>query len=224
MSACLLYDLGETPGLEAKVRVRAMPQAATKELGPAVVEAALAMASEVGWEQVRLHTVADRSGLGLPEIGRHFRDLDAVANAWFAQARQAMLAVAAEELGGLPADERIRVVFGRWLDHLAPHREVARQILRYKLHPPHLHQWVPLVFDLSRLVHDMLDVARVDGAGRLRQIQEVGLTAIVLPTLRDWLRDDSPGQVRSMHRLARRLACAGRLARRIDGASSGHPS
>ena len=136
-----------------------MPRKATKELGPAVVEAALARASEVGWEQVRLHAVAERTGLGLPEIGRHFRDLDAVANAWFAQARQAMLAAAAEELSGREADERILVVFGRWLAHLAPHREVARQILRYKLHPPHLHHWVPLVFDLSRLVHDILDVS-----------------------------------------------------------------
>ena len=201
-----------------------MPRKATKELGPAVVEAALAIASEVGWEQVRLHAVAERTGLGLPEIGRHFRDVDAVANAWFAQARQAMLAVAAEDLGGRTADERILVVFGRWLDHLAPHREVARQILRYKLHPPHLHHWVPLVFDLSRLVHDILDAARVEGAGRLRQAQEVGLTAIVLLTLRDWLRDDSPGQEHSRQRLAKRLGRAGRLARRIDGASSRRPS
>ena len=182
------------------------------------------MASEVGWEQVRLSAVAERTGLGLAEIGRRFRDVDAVANAWFAQARQAMLAVAAEELSARKADERILVVFGRWLDHLAPHREVARQILRYKLHPPHLHHWVPLVFDLSRLVHDILDVARIEGAGRLRQAQEVGLTAIVLLTLPDWLRDDSPGQERSRRRLAQRLARAGRLARRIDGASSGRPS
>ena len=181
------------------------------------------MASEVGWEQVRLHAVAERTGLGLPEIGRHFRDLDAVANAWFAQARQAMLVVAAEELSGRTADERILVAFSRWLDHLAPHREVARQILRYKLHPPHLHHWVPLVFDLSRLVHDILDVARIEGAGRLRQAQEVGLTAIVLLTLPDWLRDDSPGQERSRRRLADRLGRAGRLARRIDGAGSRRP-
>jgi AcrR family transcriptional regulator len=181
-----------------------------------VVEAALSIADEVGWEQVRLHAIADRTGLSLPEIGARFRDVDAIANAWFAQARQATLAVTAEELDGRLADERLSIAFGRWLDHLTPQREVARQILRYKLHPPHLHHWVPLVFDLSRLVHDILDVARVEGAGRLRQAQEVGLTLIVLATLREWLRDDSPAQEWSKERLARRLGRAGRLARRID--------
>jgi hypothetical protein len=74
---------------------------------------------------------------------------------------------------------------------------------------------VPLVFDLSRLVHDLLDVARVPGSGRLRQAQEIGLTAITLLTLADWLRDDSPDQEYSKRRLRQRLARAGRLARRM---------
>ena len=135
-----------------------------------------------------------------------------------------MLALPTEELTGRPVDERIALAFDVWLDSMAPHRQVAAEILRHKLYPSHPHHWVPLVFDLSRLVHDLLDVARVPGSGRLRQAQEVVLTAIALLTLRDWLRDDSPGQERSRHRLAQRLARAGRLARRIDGASSGHPS
>ena len=200
-----------------------MPRTTTRKapaLGPGVIEAALAIAGEVGWEQVRLHAIAERTGLALPELGRHFRDLDAVANAWFAQARQAMLAVTAEELGGRAADERIAVVLGRWLDHLAPHREIARQILRYKLHPPHLHHWVPLVFDLSRLVHDTLDAARVEGVGRLRQAQEVGLTMIVVATLHDWLRDQDPAQESSKARLRRRLVRAGRLARQCRGSTA----
>jgi AcrR family transcriptional regulator len=202
-----------------------MPERARRraELVPLVVEAALAIAAEAGWEQVRLHAIAARTGRSLPEIGRHFRDVDAIANAWFAQARQALLAVTAEELAGLPADERLALAFGRWLDHLAAHRAVARQILRYKLHPPHLHHWVPLVFDLSRLVHDLLDAARVAGAGRLRQAQEVGLTLIVLASVRDWLRDGSPGQERSKRRLARRLACAGRLAGRMNREGQARP-
>ena len=101
-----------------------------------VVDAALAIAAEVGWEQVRLSTIADRTELPLAEIGRHFRDVDAIANAWFARARLAMLALPAEELAGRPADERIALAFGAWLDSLAPHRRVAAEILRHKLYPP----------------------------------------------------------------------------------------
>ena len=187
-----------------------------------VVEAALAIAEERGWDQVRLHEIAERTGVGLAEIGRQFRDVDAVANAWFGEARQAMLATPPAALEGQPADARIAVVFGRWLDHLAPHRAVAGEINRLKLHPSHPHHWVPMIFDLSRLVHDLLDVARVEGAGRLRQGQEIGLTLIVLGTLRDWLRDTSPGQERSKVRLRHRLAGSGRLVRLVKGTRE-HP-
>lgn len=176
------------------------------------VAAALAIARDRGWDQVRLHAIAERAQIPLEELGRHFRDVDAVANAWFGEARRSMLAIHEEDLSGHAADRRVALAFGRWLDHLAPERAVAGEIIRLKLHPSHPHHWVPLVFDLSRLVHDLLDVARVAGKGRLRQAQEIGLTLIVLATVRDWLADASPEQEHSKQRLARRLAHAGRMA------------
>jgi AcrR family transcriptional regulator len=198
--------------------------AAAETIERRVVDAALGIASEVGWEQVRLSAIADRTELSLAEIGRHFRDVDAIANAWFARARLTMLALPAEELAGRPADERIAQALGAWLDSLAPHRRVAAEILRYKLYPSHLHHWVPLIFDLSRLVHDLLDVAWVPGSGRLRQVQEIGLTAITLVTLAEWLRDGSPGQERSKRCLQRRLTRAGRLARCIPATKRASPA
>jgi AcrR family transcriptional regulator len=198
----------------------AASERATESIEQRVVDAALAIAAEVGWEQVRLTTIADRIQQPLAEIGRHFRDLDAVANAWFVQARLTMLAMPGEELAGRPADERVALAFGAWLDSLAPHRRVAADILRHKLYPSHPHHWVPMIFDLSRLVHDLLDVARVPGSGRLRQGQEIGLTAITLVTLAEWLRDESPSQERSKRRLRQHLTCAGRLARRIRPAAA----
>lgn len=198
----------------------AASERATESIEQRVVDAALAIAAEVGWEQVRFNTIAHRIQLPLAEIGRHFRDLDAIANAWFARARLTMLAVPAEELAGRPADERVALAFASWLDSLAPHRRIAAEILRHKLYPSHPHHWVPMIFDLSRLVHDLLDVARVQGSGRLRQGQEIGLTAITLITLAEWLRDESPAQEQSKRRLRQRLTCAGRLARRVPPAAA----
>ena len=135
------------------------------------------------------------------------------------------LALTTEELAGQLADERIALAFIAWLDSLAPHRRVAAEILRHKLYPSHPHHWVPLVFDLSRLVHDLLDVARVPGHGRLRQAQEIGLTAITLVTLASWLQNDSPAQERSKRGLRRRLARAGRIARWMRSpAEAGSPT
>ena len=115
--------------------MRASRRADVEPIEQSVVDAALALAAEDGWEQVRLSTIADRTGLPLAEIGRHFRDVDAIANAWFARARLAMLALPAGELAGRIADERIALAFIAWLDSLAPHRRAAAEILRHKLYP-----------------------------------------------------------------------------------------
>jgi AcrR family transcriptional regulator len=181
------------------------------DLPARAVAAALELAAAEGWDQVRLHRIADRLEVPLVDVAQRFRDVDAIANAWFAQARLAMLAVPPGALDGLSADRRLALVLGRWLDFLAPQRSVARDVLLTKLYPGHPQHWVPLVFDLSRLVHDLLDAARVPGQGRVRQLQEVGMTGIVLVTLAQWLRDESIGQTATKERLARRLAAGGRL-------------
>ena len=185
--------------------------AAGAALDTVLLDEALALAEAEGWAEVRLSRVAERAGVPLAEVGRRFRDVDAIANDWFGRARLAMLEVPADELRGLAADERLARVIGRWLDALAAHRRVTGEMLCAKLYPSHPHHWVPMIFDLSRLVHDLLDAALIQGRGRLRHAEEIGLTLIVLGTLRDWLRDESPGQERSKARLRRRLRCSDRM-------------
>jgi hypothetical protein len=84
-----------------------------------------------------------------------------------------------------------------------------------KLYASHPHHWVPMTFDLSRLIHWFLDAARIRSTGRRRQLAEIGLTTIFLLTLRVWLRDDSEGQEISRAFLRRRLAMADRLLARL---------
>jgi AcrR family transcriptional regulator len=157
-----------------------MNGAAAAALDTVLLDAALALAEAEGWPEVRLSRVAERAGVPLPAVGKRFRDVDAIANAWFQRARLAMLEVSADELQGLTADKWLARVIEQWLDTLAAHRRVTGEMLRAKLYPSHPHHWVPMIFDLSRLVHDLLDVARVEGGGRVRQAQEIGLTLIVL--------------------------------------------
>lgn len=183
----------------------------------AVVAAAVAIAREAGFEAVRLSAVAERSGVPLAVIGDHFRDVDAIANAWFKAARRRLLGIPFETLEGVAADERLARVMETWLGAFDPDRAVAVAMIRAKLHPSHAHHWVPLVFDLSRLVHDFLDVARVPGQGGFRAGQEIVLTGITLAMLADWARDTSADAAPTRRRLRRRLAgaggCAGRLRR-----------
>jgi len=194
-----------------------MAEAAPKPgpIEPVVVAAAVAIAREAGFEAVRLTALAERTGVALPVIADRFRDVDAVANAWFKMARQRVMAIPFAAIAAHAADERLARVMESWLAFFGADRKVALEIIRAKLHPSHAHHWVPLVLDLSRLVHDFLDVARVPGQGAFRAAQEVALTAITLAMLQDWAWDQSPDAATTRRRLRRRLACVGCLAERL---------
>ena len=180
-----------------------------------IVDAALELAEERGWANVRLYQVAERADVPLAQIGAEFRDLDALANAWFARALAAIERVPPEALADQPAAARLHLVIMRWFDALAPHREVSGDMLRAKLYPSHPQHWVPLIFDLSRLVHWFLDAARIASTGRARQMAEIGLTVIVLASLRVWLRDASADSERTRSYLQRRLDSADRWLTRL---------
>src|ERR671929_1798100 len=109
--------------------------AAEAALDTLLLEKALALAEAESWAAVRLWRVAEHAGVPLSEVGRRFRDVDAIANAWFERARLAMLAVPAEELQGLAADGRLARVIERWLDTLAAHRRVSGGMLGGQPYP-----------------------------------------------------------------------------------------
>jgi AcrR family transcriptional regulator len=173
-----------------------------------IVDAALELAEERGWANVRLYQVAERADVPLARIGAEFRDQDAVANAWFARALAAIERIPPEALAGQCAAERLHLVVMHWFDALASHREVTGKMLRAKLYPSHPQHWVPLIFDLSRLIHWFLDAARIASTGRARQMAEIGLTAIFLLSLRVWLSDESADSERTRLYLYRRLHAA----------------
>jgi hypothetical protein len=72
-----------------------------------------------------------------------------------------------------------------------------------------------MVFDLSRTVQWLRDASGLDARGRRRQLEEIGLTALFVATLRTWLKDGSPNQEKTREWLARRLARADALMARL---------
>jgi len=187
------------------------------DLAARILDAALALAGEAGWSQLRLSAVAARLGISLSDILHHYRDKDAVADALFRRAWEAMLSAPPDGLAELPMVGRLHLLLMRWFDALAPHRAVAGQMLADKLYPSHPHHWAPLIFNLSRTIHWLLDAAGDESGGRHRQLIEIGLTGIFLATLRVWTRDESEGQTRTREFLSRRLEAGDRLL------AGGHP-
>ena len=56
-----------------------------------ILATALELAEDEGWGAVRLRRVADRLAVAPAHVRRHFRDKDALADAWLATADTAML-------------------------------------------------------------------------------------------------------------------------------------
>lgn len=161
-----------------------------------VVEEAVCQAEFRGWEEVRLTEVAEKLQVPMTRVLDEFRDLDAVANAWFERGWRAMLA---DKPGGFASwsdQARLNYCLMAWFNAFSGHRRVTVEMLRTKAHLPHLHTWVPMVFDLSRTVQWWREAAHLAAryGKRRAQMEEVTLTAIFLATLAAWAKDDSEDQ------------------------------
>ena len=179
-----------------------------QDLPARIVNAAIAIAEERGrWSAVRLHDVAGRLGVPTSQVLDHFRDLDSVADAWFMRALKAMVGQKPPNFLELPEWRRIELCLNAWFDALAPHRRITGQMLRGKLHLPHLHHWVPMIFNLSRTIQWLREAAQLSGEYETDKAkrEEVGLTALFLAALTVWTRDDSAGQERTRQFLRREL-------------------
>ena len=175
-----------------------------------VADAALALAAKTAWYDVSMRDLASRLGVGLDELARRYSDPDAVADAVFARARDAMLGPTPAGFTRLSPRRRVERAMLRWFDALGPHRHAAVGMLKAKLHPSHAHHWAPLPFHLSRLIWWLREAALLDATGRQRQAEEIGLSAIFLAVLAAWaLGDDGAARARTL------------LARLLDGVESG---
>jgi AcrR family transcriptional regulator len=194
---------------------RRPPQAEPAVDADRILEVALALAEEKGFEQLRLSEVAERAGVALPEVAARFPDTNAIADAWFARALDAVWSTPPELLADPDPAIRLERVMLRWFEALAPHRVLTGAMIRAKLWPSHPHHWVPMIFALSRLVHAFLDVARIPGRGAERAAQEIGGTLLTLETLAVFLTDPTPELQRTRAVLHRSLEGGVAVLRRI---------
>jgi len=178
-------------------------------LRAAILDAALEIAKEKGrWSAVRLHDVADRlHHIPVSEVLDHYRDLDSVADAWFLRGLKAMVGPKPADFMQQPAWRRIEICLLAWFDALASHRRVTAQMLRGKLHLSHPHHWVPMVFNLSRVIHWLREAAQLPAryGTRRASMEEITLTAVFVATLLIWTQDNSVGQARTREFLQREL-------------------
>lgn len=176
------------------------------DLRDQILDCAVELAEIDGWEAVRLHQVADRLGIGLADIQALFDEKDQLIDAWFDRADQAALAATrAAGFADRAAVDRLEIVMLAWLDHLAPHRQVVRQMIGAKAEFGHVHIQIPAIMRISRTVQWFREAAGYDDALPLRAIAEAAHTGIYLLTFGRWLFDSSPRSQHTRRLLARLL-------------------
>lgn len=175
-----------------------------------ILDEALAEAARTGWHDLRLHRVAAALGLALAEVLAHYRDADAIADAHFRRLLAAMLADPEDPaaFAALPPRARAEAALLRWFAAAFPHRAVTLAMIREKAWPSHPHHWVPMVFNLSRLVHWWREAARLDRGGLARMAEEVALTAAFLAALAAFASERDAALPRTRAALARALRAA----------------
>lgn len=176
-------------------------------LAERILETALAEASAQPWHDLRLHALASALEVPLPEILARFRDADAIANAHFRRLLGALIAPPedGEAFAALAPRDRAEATLMRWFEAALPHRRATLSMIQDKAWPSHPHHWVPMVFDLSRLIHWWREAARLDRGGVARMAEEVALTWTFLATLGAFARDNDPALAGTRRTLASAL-------------------
>jgi AcrR family transcriptional regulator len=170
------------------------------DLAERIFDAALAESRESGWDALALDRVAEGLGIPLSEVARRFRDADAIADEQFRRLLQAMLAAPEEGAAAftsLSPHERATTVLWRWFEAARPDRKLVADMLKVKAWPSHPHTWVPMVFNLSRLIHWVRAAAHLRRGGVARMAEEVGLTAAFLTALATFAADGTEDAART---------------------------
>ncbi|SER20139.1 hypothetical protein SAMN05421690_101240 [Nitrosomonas sp. Nm51] len=187
-------------------------------LREAIVDQAVAIAERSCWEAVRLFDIAAELKITLDDIRPYFREKEDIIDAWFDRADGSMLKLAKQDdFLALPPRERLHRLVMAWLDALAAHRTVTRQMIGSKLEPGHIHIQIPAIMRISRTVQWMREAAQRDGTFLRRALEETALTTLYLATFTRWMFDESDNAQRTRAFLAQQLQLAEILDQAVYG-------
>lgn len=171
-----------------------------------ILDTALHLADNCGWEPLRLHDIAEKLDIPLSRVHSVYRQKDDLVEAWYDRADRAMLQSAdSTDFLSMDKSSRIHHLLMAWFDQLAKHKTVSRDMLLYKLEPAHVHLQVLGLLRISRTVQWLIEATRSQTTHLSRIAEEVGLTSIYIATFSYWMMDRSESQQNTRQFLRRRL-------------------
>ena len=180
-----------------------------QDIREAIIDTAIVLGEQTSWEAVRLFDVADELNIALEDIRLHFREKEELVDAWFDRADSHMLKESQSKgFLALSTQQRIHHLIMAWLDALAVHRQVTREMIGAKLEFGHIHIQIPGLMRISRTVQWVREAAQRDATFIRRALEESALTTIYLMTFVFWMRDESVNSRNTRQFLERKLYLA----------------
>ncbi|MEE2000164.1 TetR/AcrR family transcriptional regulator [Alkalimonas sp. MEB108] len=171
-----------------------------------ILQQAMFLAEHSDWESIRLRDVATGMNIPLLEIHQHFSQKDDLVDAWFDLADQAMLACQQQpDFEHNSAQDKLLTAMMQWLNAMASHRKVTRQMLYYKLEPGHIHLQAAALLRISRTVQWLREIADLKAQNVKRIEQELALTALFTSGFVRWLTAPEPAVTAARNWLERGL-------------------
>ncbi|MCU7934081.1 MAG: TetR/AcrR family transcriptional regulator [Candidatus Thiodiazotropha sp. (ex Dulcina madagascariensis)] len=186
-----------------------------------ILDSAVKLAESSSWESVRLQHIVQDLGITLDEIQQYYRQKDDLVEAWYDRADRAMLISAAKPgYRALTPHDRLHQSIMAWLDAMAEHRRVSREMLYYKLEPGHIHLQALGVMRISRTVQWILESAYSETKNLQRIFEEITVTGIYLATFSHWMFDHSVNTQETrkfLHGLLYRAECVSQWIQPVTG-------
>ena len=174
------------------------------------VYAALELSAELGWGNVSLQDISERSGIHLHELSFYFEDKSDILCSLGRMIDQKTLEHASSADPDASVRDALFDVFMDRFDVLNDYREGIVGILNsFKLDPK---QAVISLPHLCRSMNWMLEAAHVNTGGIRGAVKVAGMTALYLRVLKVWLSDESPDLSATMAALDKDLGRAEQFA------------
>lgn len=162
-----------------------------------VVDTAMHLIAQRGWENVSLRDIAKAAGVPLAALYLRFPSKTRILEAFSERIDTAVLADHdPEDTRGEPARDRLFDVLMQRFDHLQPYRQAIRSILESYQRDPF--QALGGLRRLRRAMTWMLDCADLTASGPRGELRLAGLCGIYLATLRTWVSDESTDMASTM--------------------------
>ncbi len=198
----------------AKSPASKIPKAEAAPPRDRIIDALLALAAEMRWDEITLSMIAAKADVSLADLRDHYPSKGAIIGGLAKRIDRIVLDGSGGDMLGEPARERVLDIMMRRLDALAPYKAGLREISRAASRDP------LMLAALNQLALNswryMLAAADIETEDELGIVRIQGAAVVFARTLDTWFEDDGEDLARTMARLDKELGQGEKIMGRLQ--------